>query len=179
MNNPELEESSKNSRKSLKTLQHTATDRENLVGRPVNNLKHQLSQDSPDVEIKRKILSTKKTQATFDKKVTVEDLTNPEEASENYWKILAEKRQIALQEALDENEKLYKIIEDLKKENADYKQMLEEANSFIEVVKEELANDNNDTGIDVNDISTADETEEQVKTKPEEQVKTDAEEPAK
>lgn len=41
----------------------------------------------------------------------------------------------ALQEALDENQKLLKIIEDLKEENKATKQMLEEANSFIEVVK--------------------------------------------
>lgn len=33
-------------RRSLKTLQHTATDRENLVGRPSKSLKHQLSQES-------------------------------------------------------------------------------------------------------------------------------------
>lgn len=42
---------------------------------------------------------------------------------------------VALQEALDENEKLRKIIEDLKEENALFKQMLDEANSFVEVIK--------------------------------------------
>ncbi|CAH0398441.1 unnamed protein product [Chilo suppressalis] len=157
------EESTRSTRKSLKTLQHSAGDRENLVGRPVKNLKHQLSQESPiDVEIKRKNISTKETQANLDTKICVDDLTNPEGASEKYWKILAEKRQVALQEALDENQKLLKIIEDLKEENKLTKQMLEEANSFIEVVKEELANNSNDTGIDVNDVSTADETDHQV-----------------
>lgn len=161
MSTPDVQESSRMTRKSLKTLQHTASDRENLVGRPPKSLKHQLSQDSPvEVEVKRKNLSTKETQANLDTKITVEDLTNPEEASEKYWKILAEKRQVALQEALDENHKLLRIIEDLKEENKLTKQMLEEANSFIEVVKEELANNSNDTGIDVNDVSTADETEE-------------------
>lgn len=34
-------------RKSLKTLQHTASDTENLVGRPTKSLKHQLSQEPP------------------------------------------------------------------------------------------------------------------------------------
>lgn len=43
-----------------------------------------------DIEPKRKVL-TKETQANLDTKVTVEDLTNPE-ASEKYWKVLAEKR---------------------------------------------------------------------------------------
>lgn len=37
---------SKSARKSLKTLQSVATDRENLVGRPSKSLKHQLSQES-------------------------------------------------------------------------------------------------------------------------------------
>ncbi|XP_028173550.1 geminin-like [Ostrinia nubilalis] len=158
------EESTRVTRRSLKTLQHTASDRENLVGRPSKSLKHQLSQEpSVDIEVKRKNLSTKETQADLDTKVSIDDLTNPEGASEKYWKILAEKRQQALQEALDENEKLLKIIDDLKEENRATKQMLEEANSFIEVVKEELANDNNDTGIDVNDVSTADETDDQSK----------------
>ncbi|XP_045498384.1 geminin [Colias croceus] len=150
-------------RRSLKTLQHTSSDRENLVGRPSKGLKHQLSQESlSDVEVKRKNISTKEVQVNFDNKITVDDLTNPEGASEKYWQLLAEKRQEALQESLDENEKLRKIIEDLKEENAQYKQMLDEANSFVEVIKEELANNsNNDTGIDVNDISTADETTEE------------------
>ncbi|KAF9797383.1 hypothetical protein SFRURICE_005859 [Spodoptera frugiperda] len=167
MSTQEQQETSRVTRKSLKTLQHTAADRENLVGRPSKSLKHQLSQESPvDVEVKRKNLSTKETQANLDTTITVDDLTNPEGPSEKYWQLLAEKRQVALQEALDENEKLRKIIEDLKEENTLFKQMLEEANSFVEVIKEELANNsNNDTGIDVNDVSTADETTDDVETK--------------
>lgn len=42
---------------------------------------------------------------------------------------------VALQETLEENERLLKIIDDLKTENASYKQMLDEANSFVEVIK--------------------------------------------
>ncbi|CAK1580091.1 unnamed protein product [Parnassius mnemosyne] len=149
-------------RRSLKTLQHTATDTENLVGRPSKNLKHQLSQDTPvDVEVKRKNISSKETQANLDNKISARDLTDPNGASEKYWQKLAEKRQVALQEALDENEKLRNIIEELKQENVLYKQMLDEANSFVEVIKEELANSsNNDTGIDVNDVSQSDTTQE-------------------
>ncbi|XP_046966064.1 geminin-like [Vanessa cardui] len=150
-------------RRSLKTLQHTATDTENLVGRPSKSLKHQLSQESViEVEVKKKNLSTKETQVNLENKITADDLTNPEGASERYWQILAEKRQVALQEALDENEKLRQSIEDLKQENMQYKQMLDEANSFVEVIKEELANSSkDDTGIDVNDVSTADEAPEE------------------
>ncbi|XP_026761809.1 geminin [Galleria mellonella] len=165
MSTQDLQESSKSARKSLKTLQQTAIDSENLVGRPTKNLKHQLSQESVvDIEAKRKNLSSKETQANLENKISIEDLTNPE-ASEKYWKILAEKRRVALEEALEENEKLHKIIAELKKENQQIKQMLEEANSFIEVVKEELSNTNDDTGIDVNDVSTLDvSTEEETKT---------------
>ncbi|CAH0715693.1 unnamed protein product, partial [Brenthis ino] len=146
-------------RKSLKTLQHTATDTENLVGRPSKSLKHQLIQEpAVHVEVKRKNLSTKEIQVNLENKISADDLTNPEGASERYWQILAEKRQVALQEALEENEKLRKVIEDLKEENSQFKQMLDEANSFVEVIKEELANSSkDDTGIDVNDVSTADE----------------------
>ncbi|XP_059051317.1 geminin [Achroia grisella] len=164
MSTQDLQETTKSARKSLKTLQHTATDRENLVGRSTKSLKHQLSQESlVDIEVKRKNLLSKETQANLDTKISVEDLTNPE-ASEKYWKILAEKRRVALEEALDENEKLHKIIAELKKENQQTKQMLEEANSFIEVIKEELSNTNDDTGIDVNDVSTLDVTEDEIKT---------------
>nr|XP_026492359.1 geminin-like [Vanessa tameamea] len=150
-------------RRSLKTLQHTATDTENLVGRPSKSLKHQLSQESViEVEVKKKNLSTKETQVNLENKISADDLTNPKGASERYWQILAEKRQVALQEALDENEKLRQNIEDLKQENMQYKQMLDEANSFVEVIKEELANSSkDDTGIDVNDVSTADEAPEE------------------
>ncbi|XP_039753151.1 geminin-like [Pararge aegeria] len=148
-------------RKSLKVLQHTASDTENLVGRPSKNLKHQLIQETPvDVEVKRKNVSKEKeTQVNLENKITADDLTNPDGPSTRYWQILAEKRQVALQEALDENEKLRKICEDLKQEIIRNQQLLDEANSFVEVIREELANPGtDDTGIDVNDVSTAEDT---------------------
>lgn len=47
-----------------------------------------------DIDVKRKnTTSNKETQANLDTKISVEDLTNPQGASETYWKILAEKRQ--------------------------------------------------------------------------------------
>ncbi|CAH2048511.1 unnamed protein product, partial [Iphiclides podalirius] len=163
MSSQEIQDMPRTTRRSLKTLQHTANDRENLVGRPSKSLKHQLSQESLlDVEVKRKNLSSKETQVNLDSKISASDLTNPKGASEKYWQILAGKRQIALQEALEENEKLRKIIEELKQENILFKQMLEEANSFVEVIKEELANSSkDDTGIDVNDVSQSDATEDE------------------
>ncbi|GBP61325.1 Geminin [Eumeta japonica] len=152
-------DSLKGGRKTLKTLQHTAVENENLVGRGAKNLKHQLSPPPVDVEAKRKNLNHKETQADFINKVTEQDLTNPDGPSEKYWELLAKKRQVALQEALEENKTLQELVDKLKEENAALKQMLEEANSFVEIVKQELADSaNDDTGIDVNDVSTADET---------------------
>ncbi|XP_023934776.1 geminin [Bicyclus anynana] len=150
-------------RKSLKVLQHTASDTENLVGRPSKTLKHQLTQETPvEVEVKRKNLSKEKeTQVNLENKITADDLTNPDGPSTRYWQILAEKRQVALQEMYEENEKLRKMCEDLKQDLVRNQQLLDEANSFVEVIKEELANaGTDDTGIDVNDVSTAEETAE-------------------
>ncbi|CAG9101975.1 hypothetical protein JYU34_006006 [Plutella xylostella] len=164
MSTQDIQDSTRGSRKTLMTLQHTATDRENLVGRPSKSLKHQLSQDTAiDVDAKRRPVTSKEkeTQANIDTTITADDLCNPEGPSEKYWQVLAEKRQVALQEVLEENEQLRQIIENLKEENAQFKQMLEEANSFVEIIKEELAHsDKDDTGIDVNDVSTADENTE-------------------
>ncbi|XP_045772538.1 uncharacterized protein LOC123872359 isoform X2 [Maniola jurtina] len=145
-------------RKSLKVLQHIAADTENLVGRPSKNLKHQLSQETPvEVEVKRKNVSKEKeTQVNLENQITAKDLTS-NDPSEKYWQKLAERRQIALQESLEENAKLRETIEDLKQQLIKSQQMLDEANSFVEVIKEELANSpTDDTGIDVNDVSTAD-----------------------
>lgn len=46
-----------------------------------------------NVEIKKKNVSTKETQVNLENKISAEDLTNPDGASERYWQILAEKRQ--------------------------------------------------------------------------------------
>lgn len=150
--------------RSLKTVQPTANDNKNLVGRPSKRFKHQISQENNEpVEVKKKNVANKETQANLDGNIIEDDLINTDEPSGKYWQILAEKRQIALQEFLDKNAKLLEIIEHYKKENAVLKQMVSEANSFVEIVKEELAsnNSNDDTGIDVNDVSSADDTAEE------------------
>ncbi|CAH0716056.1 unnamed protein product, partial [Brenthis ino] len=73
--------------------------------------------------------------------------------SEKYWNLVAEKKRIELQDALDENERLHKLKESLVKQNTHYKQMLEEANSFIDVFKEVVQDTADDTGIDVDDVN--------------------------
>ncbi|XP_045458681.1 geminin-like [Melitaea cinxia] len=73
--------------------------------------------------------------------------------SEKYWNLVAEKKRIELKDALDENERLHKLKESLLEKNLLYKQMLEEANSFVDVFKEVVSDTANDTGIDVADLN--------------------------
>ena len=53
-----------------------------------------------------------------------------EKVDDNYWKSIAEERREALEETLDENEKLYDKIDELQQENGDLKQKLNEAVCF-------------------------------------------------
>ncbi|CAH2103870.1 unnamed protein product [Euphydryas editha] len=73
--------------------------------------------------------------------------------SEKYWNLVAEKKRIELKDALNENERLHKLKESLLEKNLHYKQMLEEANSFIDVFKEVVQDTADDTGIDVGDLN--------------------------
>lgn len=57
------------------------------------------------------------------------------EVSENYWQVLAEKRQDALDESLEENHKLVAENVALKEENRIVKEMLNESRSLIEVLQ--------------------------------------------
>lgn len=60
------------------------------------------------------------------------DLANP---SENYWQLLAERRRVALADTLEENKTLRQRIEKLKEENHEYKEMLDETKTLIEVLQ--------------------------------------------
>lgn len=48
--------------------------------------------------------------------VTIEDLTTEGEPSAQYWKAVAEKRRVALNTTLEENEKLHDKIDSLEEE---------------------------------------------------------------
>lgn len=77
------------------------------------------------------MLSNKETQT--EKYITnVEDLTG-EEASADYWKRVAEKRQESLDESFKEIEKLKGNIEVLQEENRICKEMLEESRHLVQV----------------------------------------------
>ncbi|CAH2034637.1 unnamed protein product, partial [Iphiclides podalirius] len=72
---------------------------------------------------------------------------------EMYWQELAESKRLELEEALEENERLCKLKETLIKENIHYQKLLEEASSFVEVLKEVVQESSDDTGIDVRDVN--------------------------
>ncbi|KAM7344175.1 geminin DNA replication inhibitor [Cochliomyia hominivorax] len=152
----EQQENLKNQRKTLKVLQGVATDKENLTGRPqldkLSRLKAAvvnettLSTNSTEYA-KRKKIETKaaETQTSPDsksssnnKKITAEDLCSEEKPGEHYWERLAEKRREALEQSLEENQRLYERIEGLEEELNTSRQQLEEAKHLVSVLTEML-----------------------------------------
>lgn len=75
--------------------------------------------------------SEKESQKTIE-----EDLTTDGEPSEHYWKTLAEKRRIALDISLKENENLHDKVAQLEEELNISRQMLEESRNLVEVLTE-------------------------------------------
>lgn len=70
-------------------------------------------------------------------KVTEADLT-AETVGENYYEILAEKRRVALDESLKENQELYERIASLEDELNQSKSLLTETRALVEVLTEML-----------------------------------------
>ncbi|XP_017752428.1 PREDICTED: geminin [Eufriesea mexicana] len=145
-------------RKSLHVLQPAATDKENLVGggrmlRSALSSKETIKSDvteksKNDEKPKRKkiILKDKAVQTARGGKIKieVEDLTSEAGPSENYWEVLAERRRIALEDALEDNRELTDRIEKLEEENRIYKEMLDESRALVEVLQEMIGEDRND-----------------------------------
>lgn len=77
-------------------------------------------------------------------KIEVEDLTSEAGPSENYWEVLAERRRIALEDALEDNRELTERVETLEEENRIYKEMLDESRALVEVLQEMIGEDRND-----------------------------------
>lgn len=81
-------------------------------------------------------------------KITEEDLTTDGEPSEGYWKALAERRRIALDISLKENEELHEKINNLEDELNISRAMLDESRNLVEVLTEIIQeNEANDSGI--------------------------------
>ncbi|KAI4456643.1 geminin [Holotrichia oblita] len=138
----EQQENVTNTRKTLKVLQQTATDKENLTGRSI----FKENKMAVDQEVKRKKLIHKSIQ-TEDLKIDSDDLTN-DEPSENYWRITAEKREEALNNSLQENARLQDKVHNLEEENRICKEMLNESKSLINVLQE-IINEVHDTSAEV------------------------------
>lgn len=103
-------------------------------------------------ETKRKTPATSSTATTSSQtspsldsaaKVTAEDLTS-EAVGENYWEILAERRRVALDESLKENQELYERIASLEEELDQSKSLLTETQSLVEVLTEMLEEKENE-----------------------------------
>ncbi|XP_076183428.1 geminin DNA replication inhibitor isoform X2 [Ptiloglossa arizonensis] len=144
-------------RKSLHVLQPAATDKENLVGggRMLRSALSAKETIKPEIIDKSKHDGPKRKKITLkDKgvqtargekiKIEVEDLTSDAGPSENYWEVLAERRRIALDDALEENKELSDRVEKLEEENCIYKEMLDESRALVEVLQEMIGEDRND-----------------------------------
>ncbi|XP_076261215.1 geminin DNA replication inhibitor [Rhynchophorus ferrugineus] len=127
------QENVKNLRRTLKSLQPAATDKENLAGRAFIYKDSKVLAENENKKLKA-LLMHKGTQ-TEPYIGIVDDLTS-EEASVDYWKRLAEKRQESLDVSLHEIEKLKDDIEALQEENKVCKEMLEESRHLVEVLQE-------------------------------------------
>lgn len=161
----EQEEHLKNARKLLKDVQNVPAMNKENVGK-LNKLPLYLSQSHKELakkalfsdalearleatELKRKKTTTvqsqssqtspeKKPAAEAKPKITAEDLTSLEGPSEQYWEVLAERRRLALEESLTENQELYEKVASLEEELSLSKEMLQEARNLVEVLTEML-----------------------------------------
>lgn len=136
----------------MKTIQTTATDKENLVGRlPAYIAKEQLEKPisvSKDDEFKREkaapVASTSSQTIPASNLISEEDLTSDTKVSNVYWEVLAEKRRLALEETLEENQYLHEKCEKLESELNQSKQLLEESRELVNVLTEMLQEKENE-----------------------------------
>ncbi|XP_046830253.1 geminin-like isoform X1 [Vespa crabro] len=147
-------------RMSLHVLQPAATDKENLVGagrmfKADLPLKNALKKDIKNTSEKPKKGCTTRKKIVYKHKavqtdrgekikIEVEDLTSEAGPSENYWEVLAERRRIALDDALEENKELHERVSKLQEENRLCKEMLDETRALVEVLQEMIEDDRND-----------------------------------
>lgn len=74
--------------------------------------------------------------AASQSKIIEEDLTTEGEPSDGYWKALAEKRRVALDISLKENEELHEKVDSLEEELTLSREMLEESKNLVELLTE-------------------------------------------
>lgn len=83
--------------------------------------------------------------------IELEDLTSEAGPSEQYWEVLAERRRIALEDALDENKELTERVARLEEEKRTYKEMLDETRALVEVLQEMIGEDRSDINNSLDD----------------------------
>lgn len=93
--------------------------------------KSSLSQDSAEKQLSR---------------IAEHDITTEGEPSEGYWKVLAEKRRVALDLSLKENEELHDKVVSLEEELTIARAMLDESKNLVEVLTEMIQDPGNDSG---------------------------------
>ncbi|KAL1457482.1 hypothetical protein WDU94_007709 [Cyamophila willieti] len=143
-------ESRTGSRRFLQTLQHSSVDKENLVGGG-NKMKDVNTENEKQTKVITPSTKNKGDKASHQTASLKDDLTN-DVPSEHYWKLLAEKRRVALEESLKENETLHNKVKLLEEENSVVKDMLKEATELVqtltEIVQENV--DENDLDFSLN-----------------------------
>ncbi|KAG8224070.1 hypothetical protein J437_LFUL001147 [Ladona fulva] len=155
------------SRKPLGTIEGNKVDKENVgIG------KTSTSKDIGSKSITKKIPSesseptefhTTAVQTDRNDQLDVNDLISSGPPSDTYWKMLAEQRLKALEKTLKENEELHMKVERLEKQKSAYKEMLDETNALVEILKEMI--ENNDLSEDDNDLDSSHFYMEAIKTK--------------
>lgn len=107
-------------------------------------------------------------------RIAEDDLTTEGEPSDGYWKALAEKRRVALDMSLKENEELYEKVASLEEELVIARAMLDESKNLVEVLTEMIQDPGNDSGfpnsiygegsqsINTDDDSITDDTEDEI-----------------
>lgn len=130
----------------MKTIQTTATDKENLVGRlPAFIAKEHLIKPisiAKDDDLKHKkpvpVASSSSQTLPASSLISEADLTSEGTVSDVYWEVLAEKRRLALEESLEENEYLHGKCDQLESELNQSKHLLDETRELVNVLTEML-----------------------------------------
>ncbi|XP_004847651.1 geminin isoform X2 [Heterocephalus glaber] len=146
-----IQENVKNSpvpRRTLKMIQPSAggtlVGRENELPKGLSKRRHSNDPSTPKTSSSGAVIDPESSENKNLRGVTQEafDLMIKEDPSSQYWKEVAEKRRKALYEALKENEKLHKEIEQkdseiarLKKENKELAEVAEHVQYMAEVIE--------------------------------------------
>uniref|UniRef100_A0A1B0DRB6 Uncharacterized protein n=2 Tax=Phlebotomus papatasi TaxID=29031 RepID=A0A1B0DRB6_PHLPP len=164
-------ENLKNNRRTFKVLQKNAKDKENLVGRSIVPIgKEILGKQKAELEEEKSGQKKRKqtsqhvqtdSEESCDQQITEADLTSTAGPSQKYWEILAEKRRVALEDALKENEALHEEVKSLKAELDQAHAMLDETNKMVETLSEMIqGNEEAEEDADQEEAANANEEEE-------------------